>query len=402
MNSAFGDAYQRLWRANALSAVGTGMTTAALPLLASADAPSELALGAIAAAGLLPGVLLALPAGLIADRYDRGRVLVAADLGRAVVVVAAAVALLVGTLPGLVLAAITFLIGTGETIFVTASQSAIPSFVAADRLDDANGRLQAVDDAGREFVGPPLGSLVFRVATWIPFVADAISYLASAVMLLRLPRTPRPPMAGTHGKPTMAPAWAFYRHHRTLVVLSVAMFTLSLCGSAVLAMLVLLVRIRFDLDPGWFGPALTVIALGATVAGIFAGRIRARVPARWVLAGAVGVNGASYIALGTTTLWPLAAAALLAWGFAVTLGNITSVGVRQRLIPSPLLGRVMGIFRAALGAGGVIGAMGSAVLARATSVGTVAATAGLVQLPVAVMLIVALPRGAGDGQPAIS
>ena len=82
MNSSFGRAYQRLWTANALSAVGTGMTTAALPLLASIKPPSELVLGGIAAAGLLPGVLLAVPAGLLADRYDRGRVLVAADLAR--------------------------------------------------------------------------------------------------------------------------------------------------------------------------------------------------------------------------------------------------------------------------------------------------------------------------------
>ena len=400
MNSSFGRAYQRLWTANALSAVGTGMTTAALPLLASITPASELTLGAIAAAGLLPGVLLAVPAGLIADRYDRGLVLVAADLGRAVVVIAAAIALLVGSLPGFALAAITFLIGSGETVFITASQSAVPSFVAATHLDDANGRLQAADDVGREFVGPPLGSLVFRLATWIPFVADAISYLVSALLLLRLPRTVRTASCEPHSPPRMAPAWAYFRRNRTLVVLSAAMFTLSLCGSAVLAMLVLLVRNRFSLDAGWFGPALTVIAVGATIAGLLAGRVRARVPARWAMAGAVAVNAVSYVVLGTTTMWPTAAVALFAWGFAVTLGNITSVGIRQRLIPGDLIGRVMGIFRAALGAGGVIGALGGGVLARASSVGTVAVVAGLLQLPVVAALAIGLPKGAGDAQAA--
>ena len=400
MNSSFGRAYQRLWAANALSAVGTGMTTAALPLLASIKPPSELLLGTIAAAGLLPGVLLAVPAGLVADRYDRGRVLVVADLGRAVVVAAAAIALLLGSLPGFVLAAITFLIGAGETVFITASQSAIPSFVAADQLDDANGRLQAADDVGREFVGPPLGSLIFRLATWIPFVADAVSYLVSAVLMLRLPRTPPAPVTELHQRPTMAPAWAYFRSSRTLVVLGGAMFTLSLCGSAVLAMLVLLVRNQFSLDVGWFGPALTVIACGATLAGLLAGRLRARIPARWAISGAVAVNGLSYVALGTTTMWPIAAVALFAWGFAVTLGNITSVGIRQRVIPGDLIGRVMGIFRAALGAGGVIGALGSGVLADATSVSTVATVAGLLQLPVVAALAFGLPPGTGDVQQA--
>lgn len=396
MKRAYGRAYTRLWTANALSAVGTGMTTAALPLLASIHPPSGMVLGIIAAAGLLPGLLLAVPAGLLADRYERRTVLVAADLARAAVVAAAAIALIVGELPGIVLALITFLIGAGETIFVTASQSAIPSYVADTNLDGANGHLQAADDAGREFIGPPLGSLVFRLATWIPFVADAVSYVVSASLLLRLPRA-TPLATGEVRVPrTMAPAWAFFRRTRPLKVLAVAMFTLSLCGSAVIALLVLIVTTQLSLDRAWFGPTLTVVAIGATVAGLLAGRVRARVSARTAICGAVALNAASYFALGSTHWWPLAIAALLVWGFAVTLGNITSVGIRQRLIPVDLLGRVMGIFRAALGAGGVIGALGGGALAQYTSVGTVAIAASLLQLPVVLALAIGLPRGTGD------
>lgn len=402
INATFGRSYQRLWSANALSAVGTGMTTAALPLLASIEPPSELLLGGIAAAGLLPGVVLAVPAGLVADRYDRGRVLVAADLARAAVVIAAAIALLVGSLPGVALAAITFLIGAGETLFITASQSALPSFVAEQHLDGANGRLQAADDVGREFVGPPLGSLVFRLATWVPFAADAVSYLASAALLVGLARTAPAPPTPEQPRATMAPAWQYFRRTRTLVVLAGAMFTLSLCGSAVLAMLVLLVRRQYQLDGGWFGPALTIIAVGATVAGIAAGRLRLRLSARSAITGAVAVNALSYVLLGTTRLWPIAAVALFAWGFAVTFGNITSLGIRQRLIPSTLIGRVMGIFRGALSAGGVIGALGGGVLARATSVGTVAVAAGVVQLPVIFALAVGLPRDTRGTQPELT
>ena len=253
---------------------------------------------------------------------------------------------------------------------------------------------------GREFVGPPLGSLIFRLATWLPFAADAVSYLVSAALLARLPTVTPPAPNELQPRPTMAPAWVYFRTNRTLVVLAGAMFTLSLCGSAVLAMLVLLVRRQYSLDGGWFGPALTIIACGATLAGVLAGRVRARLSARWAMAGAVAVNAASYALLGTTSLWPVAAFALFAWGFAVTFGNITSIGIRQRLIPSDLIGRVMGIFRGALSAGGVIGALGSGLLARGTSVGTVAVAAGALQLPVVVALVLGLPRGAGDTHPA--
>lgn len=418
MRHRFGTSYSRLFAANALSAVGTGMTVSALPLLASISPPSELMLGIIAAAGLLPGVLLAVPAGLMADRYDRGRVLVMADLGRAAVMVLGAVAVLLGNVPGAALAVIAFLIGAGDTVFVTAAQSAVPSFVAPQHLDEANGHLQAADNVGSEFVGPPVGSLLFRLGTWLPLAADAVSYLVSAVLLSRLPPTkpqsvepkahpeagngvdPDTGVSQAAPRPTMAPAWAHFRQSRPLVVLGASMLVLSLCGSAVLAMLVLLVTERLGLDEVWFGTALTMVAAGATVAGLVAGRIRARVPARWAIAGGVAANAASYVVLGTTHLWPVAAVALVVWGFAVTLGNITSVGIRQRIIPPALIGRVMGIFRAALGMGGVIGALGGGALGRATSAGTVAVVAGLVQLPIVVALLVGLPRGVGDVSPA--
>lgn len=390
--NSLGRPYGHLFRANALSAVGTGMTTAAMPLLASIRPPSELLLGIIAAAGLAPALLLAVPAGMLADRYDRSRLLVVADLARAMVMAAGALALLIGDLPGAALAVITFLIGAGETVFVTASQSAVPSYVAPSQLDHANGRLQLVDDVGREFVGPPLGSLVFRLGTALPFVVDMVSYVVSAAMLTRLPTAA--PRAADHAAPSvsMAPAWAFFRRSRPLVMLAGAMFILSLCGSGVIAMLVLIVTDRLHLDRAWFGAMLTVIAVGATVAGLLAGRLRARLSARNAMAAAVLLNGATYIVLGTTHRWPLAIVALFVWGFAVTLGNITSVGIRQRMIRADLMGRVMGLFRTALGAGGVIGALGAGVLAGATSVGTVAVLAGLLQLPVVVAVLLALPR----------
>lgn len=393
--SPLGRPSTHLIRANALSAVGTGMTTAAMPLLASIRPPSELLLGIIAAAGLAPGLLLAVPAGMLADRYDRSRVLVLADVARAVVMAVGALALWVGDLPGAALALITFLIGAGETVFVTASQSAIPSYVAPSQLDHANGQLQVVDDVGREFLGPPLGSLIFRWGTALPFVADMVSYLVSAAMLTRLPaaaaRTPE--HAASDG--SMTPAWAFFRRSRPLVVLAGAMFILSLCGSGVIAMLVLIVTERLHLDRGWFGAMLTVIAIGATMAGLLAGRLRARMSARTTMAAAVLLNGASYILLGTTGWWPVAVTALFAWGFAVTLGNITSVGIRQRMIRADLMGRVMGLFRTALGAGGVIGALGAGVLAGATSVGTVAVLAGVLQLPIVLAVLIFLPRHDG-------
>ena len=80
----------------------------------------------------------------------------------------------------------------------------------------------------------------------------------------------------------------------------------------------------------------------------------------------------------------------------MTFGNITSIGIRQRTIPSALLGRTMSITRTALGAGGLIGAAGSGALAAATSVGTLTVVAGVVQIPVIALFAIGLPAGLDD------
>lgn len=420
MKRSLGRAYRLLWVSNASSAIGTGMTVTAIPLVAAVGADSEVVLGVVAAAGILPGLLFAVPAGMLTDRVDRRRLLVGSDVLRAVVVTIALVAVALDAINSVVLALTTFLVGLGETVFISASQALVPSVVDTADLDEANGRLQAAEDSGREFVGPPLGSWAFALTRWLPFAADAVSYVVSAVVLWRLPTT-RPvilPNDQTHeivdvsattavpviaaGGTVVAPAsgmgeaWRFFRRSRTLVVLGFSMFVLAMSGSAVLALMVLLVRDQLDISGAWYGPSLTVLALGATLAGVFAGRLRRVLAAKPAMISAVGVNAISYLMLGSTDLWPLGLVAFALWGFAVTFGNITSVGIRQRTIPSELLGRTMSLFRTSLGAGGLLGALGGGALAGATSVGTVAVVAGLVQLPVVVLLAFGLPAQLGE------
>ena len=288
--------YRRLWSATATSAVGTGMTTAAIPLVAALRPDSEFLLGAVAAAGLLPGLLLSIPAGVAADRWDRRRIMIWADLVRAVAIAAAALVLATSTLPAVALAALAFVVGAGETLFITASQSTLPSLVADDALDEANGHLQAATDGGREFVGPPIGSWLFHLVKWAPFAGDAVTYAASAAILAGVPPTADAPASPSPASPSRAspaapdgsaghgdgigPAWRFLRGHRTLAVLAGALVVLSMSGAAVLALLVLVVTERWGLDDAWFGVALTLVACGATLAGMLAGAVRRLLSAR--------------------------------------------------------------------------------------------------------------------------
>jgi len=393
------------------------MTVTAIPLVAALQPNSELILGVVAAAGILPGLLFAVPAGIATDRFDRRRILIGADLLRALALTMAFVGVVTDRIGVVTLTLTAFLVGVGETVFISASQAFVPSLVPVEDLDHANGRLQAAEDVGREFVGPPLGSMAFSVAASVPFAIDAVSYVLSAGILLGIPRTGTGPAATDSGAASpeaseeppqdrrpggvgMADAWRFFRSSRTLEVLCAAMFVLALAGSAVLAQLVLIVREQLDVPDAWYGPTLAVLALGSTVAGLLAGRMREAIPAKMALMGAVAVNALAYLTIGATTWWPVAVTALAVWGFAVTFGNITSVGVRQRIIPPALLGRTMSIFRTALGAGGLVGALGGGAVAAATSPGTLAILAGAIQIPVVALLAIGLPQDVTAPPPA--
>lgn len=384
-----GGSFRSLWLASAASAVGTGVTITALPLVARGSDESELVLGVVSAAGLLPGLLFALPTGLLADRHDRKRLLIVSDLGRAVVLLVATVLVFTETVGPIALALIAFLIGVGETLYIGSAQALVPMVVTDDQLDHANGRLQAAEDTSREFIGPPLGSLLYALVAWIPFLADAVSYLISASLLSRMPSPPHEPPVET---PSLAPAWALFRSSRALKVVASALLVLSFSGAAVLALLVLIVRDELGVGDAWYGPFIAVLALGSTLAGVSAGRLRRLMSAKSSLVTAIALNAWSYMLLGLTDDWIIALGALLVWGFSVTYGLVVSLGIRQRIIPSDLLGRTMGLFRTGVGAGAVLGALGGGVLARATSATTVATIAGLVQLPVILLVLVGLPR----------
>lgn len=386
-----GRPFSLLWFSSASSAVGTGMTVTALPLLAAVNGESGFVLGVIAAAGLVPGLLFAVPTGMLADHYDRRRLLIWSHLARFVVLVIATVLVLSDTIGAVALALIAFFIGVGETVYVGCAQALVPAVVISDDLDEANGRLQAAEDTAREFIGPPLGSALFSIAAWIPFGADALTYLASASLLARMPT---PPHQQATRRPSMRPAWAVFRGSRPLQVIGAALLVLAFAGEAVAAMLVLVVRDELQISEFWFGPFIAVLALGSASAGVVAGRLRSIISARLSMVSAIALNAWAYLVIGLADQWPLVLGALFIWGFSVTYGLITSLGIRQRLIPLELLGRTMGLFRTAVGAGAVIGALSGGLLATATSATTVATAAGFIQLPVVLLVLIGLPNDA--------
>jgi predicted MFS family arabinose efflux permease len=415
VTARFPPAFRSLLGAAGVSAVGTGMTVTAIPLLVVAEDGSAAGLGLVAAIGALPGAVLALPAGAMADRFDRLRLLMLADLTRAVGLVAAVVAI-VAVGPSVVLAgALALMLGLGDAVFAGTAAAFVPATVRSEQLDDANGKLSFVTDTGSEFVGPPLGSWTFMLAPWLPFLIDAATFLGSAMLLLGVrqattaagPDDPEPDDPDPDTAPEdevgggLRPALAVVRSSMTLRTLAVALGVVAACGGAVITLLVLVVRDRLDLDPGWYGVLLTVIAAGATVAGLVHGGLRRRWTGLDLLIAAVAVNALSYVLLAAAGSWPLAVVAMLAWGFSVTTGSIAGLTIRQRLTPDALRGRVLGLFGFALQSGAALGSLLGGLAASVTSVGLLLQLAAGIQVVVVAVLVARRARCRAELTPAL-
>ena len=176
--------FRRLWIGQAVSYFGDMMNTTglAIMLFLVTRSPSLVALGLIAKA--VPTILLGLVAGPLVDRLNRQRVMVLADVSRAVLTVTIPFWAL-HWLPGVFIAV--FLVATAGTFFNPAKQAIIPNLVPEGLLVQANSLVQS-SERTMELLGYALAGVIAAVISWIPlFLIDAATYMFSAAALLGVP-----------------------------------------------------------------------------------------------------------------------------------------------------------------------------------------------------------------------
>jgi MFS family permease len=171
-----------------LSSAGTQATSVAYPLLVLGLTGSAARAGIVAFARTLPAALLALPAGVAADRWSRRGQMIAADAVRVLAVGSLAAAILLGEVAFWVIPTVAFVEGAGAALFSAAHAGALRAVVPAPQLPAAAGA-QTGRQAAVQLTGPPLGGALFGLARALPFVVDAVSYAFSTLSLLAM-RTP--------------------------------------------------------------------------------------------------------------------------------------------------------------------------------------------------------------------
>jgi MFS family permease len=334
------------------------MYLAALPLLAATLTRDPLAVSVVTFAGWLPWLLFALPAGALVDRLDRRRVMWTVDATRALVVGALTAAVLAGWVSIPLLALAGFLVGTGQTLFENAAQAMVVAVAGREprRLARANGQLVASLTGGQQLVGPPAGSAAFAVAPWLPFLADAVSFGASAGLVAaikgrfrpegtlegtlegtpepRLP-VPGPPEgerspaveragAAVHSPPSpptvrnlraeIAEGLRFLFGHRLLRACVLLVSASNLAFMAGEAVLVLFATEELGLGSRGYGLLLAAVALGGVPGSLRAARVGGRVPPGPLIVGGVLVGAVVMACFGLATDPWVAGAAYLVTG----------------------------------------------------------------------------------------
>ncbi|MFD4375311.1 MFS transporter [Streptomyces sp. NPDC058486] len=340
--------FMLLWSGQTISEVGSMITPFALPFLAvTALDASNFQVGLLTALGSLAFLLVALPAGVVVDRVARHRLMMWCDVLRAAVVATVPVAWYLDTLTLTHLCVVALVTGSLTVFFDVAYQSYLPVLVDKDRLIDANGKLGTTSSAAATLGPTAAGLLVATIGGARALVADAVSFLASALSLFLI-RTPEPKPVRPDGprpafRKEMGEGLGFVVRHPVLRRIVACTGTVNLFAHMALAMeMPFLVR-ELGLSPGRAGLLLALGPVGGVLGGLLASRIaRAVGSARIIWLAPLALGLPSYLAPLAYPGWRVVLYGIgwFTFTFGAVVYNTAQVTYRQQICPPELFGRM--------------------------------------------------------------
>jgi MFS family permease len=343
--------FRRLWVGDTVSQFGTQISVLAMPLIAVLTLKaSAQAVGVLVAMEFAAFMLFGLPAGAWCDRWRRRPVMIIADLARFLLLLSVPIAAWLDVLTLWQLFAVVLLMGVATTFFDVAYQSYLPSLVDAEDLVEGNAKLQG-SAAVAQVSGPALaGYLIQWLTAPIAVLADAGSYLLSALNVARI----------GHHEP--APEQPEYRSLRReigaglgvvlgnpiLRTLAAATAVANFFMAVFTAVIIVFLARALGLSPGTIGALMTLGSIGAVVGAVTTStlvRRLGRARSTWVPF-AVGCPIGLLIPLAHRgVLLVLFVVGWFAFSFAFTAYNVAGVSLRQALCPTHLLGRMNATMR---------------------------------------------------------
>ena len=365
-------ALARLLTGEFISGIGDWLYLVAILVVVYAESNSPVLLGIVGAARILPYVLLSVPAGIVADRFDRRMVLLVTDLARGLLMLVLVAAVMLDA-PTTVIVAVSILAACFSTFFGPAIGALLPMLVDERDLGPANSAWATLDNVAF-IVGPALaGILLAAGGLEFAFLLNAVSFAIVAAVLWRLPvPTSGAPIIRGDGDATTAPtAGSGWRDLvRPLAGPFLLDSTTSIVGGGLSVLTVVIAVDVLRAGEAGTGYLNAATGVGGVIAGVVGGALLARrlgVP--FLLGGVAGGIGLVWLAIAGDLL-----VAMLAMGVAVAgllLLDVVNTTLIQRIVPDALRGRAMGVLQTTSAVLYALGSLAMPIIAGVAGVGPV-------------------------------
>jgi MFS family permease len=341
------------------------MVHAAAPLLTLTLTNDERLIAGVSFCAAIPWLVLSLPAGVYIDRFDRRKLMIAANVIRAVLFGLIAFSAATGTLSIWIFMAILIGVGCCEVIFDMSAQAFLPQIVPDHLLEKANGRLSSLELITNTFIGLPLGAWAFVLAIGVPFGVNAASFALAALLVasIRIPSAKTPEANSEELRNSFKAdlteglqwLWANKLIRTLAIMLGIANMT-AMFGEAIF---VKYAAVELGVTGRDYGFLLALTAIGSILGGLLGDKIAKRLGIAQSIVYSYFVFGfVGIIYFFMPYVWAVAIAASF-MGLAGTTWNVVTVSLRQRVIPTELFGRVNSVYRfigtGSIGIGALIG-----------------------------------------------
>jgi MFS family permease len=350
--------FRNLWIATIVSNVGTWMQDVGSGWLMTELTSSPALVALVEAADSIPMMLLALPAGALADIIDRRRLLIGSQLYLLAVASALALFTWLDLMTPWALLGFLFALGVGGALVMPAWAAIVPELVPTSEMPAAVALNSIAINVSRA-IGPAIaGVLVAAVGPWLVFLLNALSYIGILAVLMRWHRDHRKSaLPAERFLSAIRVGVRFITHTRALQVVLIRGIAFFVFASATWALLPVIVRRELGRGPEVYGILLTSIGVGAVAGAMLLPRLRAKLSRDALVAGASVLYALGALALAYVQNLGLLVAAMLATGVAwIAILSALQVAA-QFTLPEWVRARGLAAFVVVLMAGMALGSI---------------------------------------------
>jgi predicted MFS family arabinose efflux permease len=338
--------YMLLWGGQVISTLGSTASSIVIPLLILALTSSPEAAGIAGALRALPYLVFSLPVGALIDRWDRKAVMIRCDIGRAIAVASIPVAIALDALTLTQIYAVALVEGSLFVFFNIAEVAALPRVVTQAQLPQA----AAWNEAGfgvANIVGPSFGTVLYQAfGRSVPFIADAVTYVASIVSLMRIKAPFHTDRAATprNLRGEMAEGLRWLWANPLIRYMAFLTGGMNLINAATPLIIIVLAK-EMGAGDAAIGVIFSAAGIGGILGSLVGGQIQRRFTFGQVIIAVMWASALLFPLYAMVPSYFLLSVVGAAIYFVGPIYNVVQFSYRLSIIPDRLQGRVNSVFR---------------------------------------------------------